>query len=120
MAATKGTVIVTGANGRLGAAVVERILQSPGLAADHVGVYTVRNEETATNLKAALASVPAIHQHETVELHLDSIKDVKSFCTAINSRVAGGQLPPIRTLILNAGYLDSLGLVSCNVSDDFG
>lgn len=111
--ASKGTIIVTGANGGLGSAIVADILGKPDLAANYTGLYTVRKAATATKLNAVLARAPASHKHETLDVDLGSIASVRKTAADINARVARGELPKIRALILNAGYQDHAGLVGC-------
>lgn len=104
--ATKGTIIVTGANGALGSAIVGHIVQRPDLASNYTGIYTVRKTASATQLAKALQSAPASHKNQTLEMDLGSIASVRKTAAHINRQVAGGQLPPIRALIFNAGYQD--------------
>ncbi|PTB67052.1 NAD(P)-binding protein [Trichoderma citrinoviride] len=107
--ASAGTIIVTGSNGGLGSAIVENILSKPDLASNYTGVYAVRKAATATKLQAALSKAPPDHKHETIELDLGSLADVRKVAADINARVAKGDLPRIRALILNAGYQDHGG-----------
>ena len=102
MAPPKGTVVVTGANGGLGSAIATRIAKSTELAAHH-GIYTVRNASSAPALQAGLKH-NATHPHDIVSLDLSSLTQVRETAAAINARVAAGEVPPIRALILNAGY----------------
>jgi NAD(P)-dependent dehydrogenase (short-subunit alcohol dehydrogenase family) len=97
----KGTVIVTGANGGLGSAIVAKLASTPTLAAYH-GVYTVRSL-AAPALRATLTSAPP-HDCDILPLDLTRLADVRAFAAALNARVAAGELPRIRALILNAGY----------------
>lgn len=104
---SKGSILVTGANGGLGSAIISNIISSPELAAHH-GIYTARNAATASALDAALRgsrSGPAVnpHSHEKVSLDLSRLSSVREVAADISSRVAAGQIPPIRALILNAG-----------------
>jgi NAD(P)-dependent dehydrogenase (short-subunit alcohol dehydrogenase family) len=112
---SKGTILVTGTNGGLGTAIVGRILKTPSLADNYTGVYTVRKTATAKNLQNALQAAPGSHRHETVELDLSSLAHVRSAAADINSRVEKGEIPPIRALVLNAGYQDHTDLV-CRVA----
>ncbi|KAF5026990.1 hypothetical protein F66182_863 [Fusarium sp. NRRL 66182] len=104
----RGSILVTGANGGLGSAIVERILQDPELAA-YTGVFMVRNSATATNLKNKLSAAPEA-SHRIIETQLDSITDVKKAAAEINSGIAAGTLPPLRAMILVAAYQDSTQL----------
>ncbi|EGR51220.1 uncharacterized protein TRIREDRAFT_45571 [Trichoderma reesei QM6a] len=109
--ASKGTIIVTGANGGLGSAIVQTILSKPDLASNYTGLYAVRKAATATKLQETLSKAPSSHKHETVDLDLGSLANVRKVAADINARVAKGDLPRIRALILNAGYQDHSRLV---------
>ena len=112
MAASKGTIVVTGANGALGNAIVGRVLKRPDLVSEYTGVYTVRKAATATQLQKTLRSAPSAHQHQTLDLDLGSLARVREAAENINRQVSTGKIPQIRALILNAGYQDHLELVS--------
>lgn len=112
MSAT-GTILLTGANGGLGSAIVTEIVKSPDLAAYH-GVYTVRNAASAPQLKQALAGAKS-HKHDIVDLDLSTLASVRNAAGDVNRRVAAGEWPPIRALILNAAYQDHTQLVSISV-----
>ncbi|RYP42553.1 hypothetical protein DL768_010325 [Monosporascus sp. mg162] len=101
MAAAKGTIIVTGANGGLGSAIVKQIISSPELSAYH-GLYTVRNAVSAPGLRSVL-EVSQSHSFDVVSLDLANLDSVRQAASSINDRVAAGEIPPIRALILNAG-----------------
>lgn len=105
----KGTILVTGANGSLGSALVSRIVSKPETAAYH-GIYTARNADAAPQLRSALqaGSLTGSHSHDVVSLELTNLSHVRSTAAAINKRVAAGEIPPIRALVLNAGYLEFL------------
>ncbi|KAH7022868.1 hypothetical protein EDB80DRAFT_769768 [Ilyonectria destructans] len=105
MASSQGTILLTGANGGLGSAIVAGILKKPELSA-YTGVYTVRKAATATQLKTVLNSGSKSHKHDIVDLDLSSLASVRKMATEINRRVAAGELPPIKALILNAAYQD--------------
>ncbi|KAH9993901.1 NAD(P)-binding protein [Xylariaceae sp. FL0662B] len=110
MSDQKGTILITGANGGLGTAIASRIVSRPELRAYH-GIFTVRDVESATALRAALksatsASTPS-HSHEKMSLDLSRLSSVREAAAAINARVEAGTIPPIRALILNAGYEES-------------
>uniref|UniRef100_A0A8H7MYZ2 Ketoreductase (KR) domain-containing protein n=1 Tax=Bionectria ochroleuca TaxID=29856 RepID=A0A8H7MYZ2_BIOOC len=53
MASSKGTILVTGANGGLGCSIVSRIISTPELALYH-GIYVVRNATQASALDSVL------------------------------------------------------------------
>ncbi|KAM0253042.1 hypothetical protein ACHAQJ_007473 [Trichoderma viride] len=108
---SKGTIIVTGANGGLGSAIVRNIVSTPDLALNYTGIYAVRKVATAKTLQSVLARAPSNHKHETVDVDLGSLANVRKTAADINTRVASGDLPRIRALILNAGYQDHSGFV---------
>jgi NAD(P)-dependent dehydrogenase (short-subunit alcohol dehydrogenase family) len=114
MTSTNGTILLTGANGGLGSAIVTEIVKKPELAA-YTGVYTVRKAASATQLKQALNAGSRSHKHEIVDLDLSSLASVRKTATEINRRVAAGELPPIKALILNAAYQDHEELVSISL-----
>lgn len=101
----KGSILVTGANGGLGSAIAEQVLSRPSLAQDYHGLYTVRKVETADALKKVLSGAAKVkHQYDIVPLDLASLESVRKVAADINARVASGQIPPIRALILSAAY----------------
>ncbi|KAF2815332.1 NAD(P)-binding protein [Mytilinidion resinicola] len=101
MANTKGTVLITGANGGLGSAFASQFLASPE-ASLYTGLFGVRNPATATTLQSILSKSPNGKQHEAVALDISTLASVRAGAKAINDRVSAGALPPIRALILNA------------------
>ncbi|KAK8009324.1 hypothetical protein PG991_011875 [Apiospora marii] len=104
MGFVKGSILVTGTNGGLGSAIVKQIANDQELSRYH-GLYTVRDSQTATVVSSILASTPS-HPHELCSLDLTNLDSVRHLAREINARVAAGTLPPIRALILNAGYQD--------------
>ncbi|KAK4113267.1 putative short-chain dehydrogenase [Canariomyces notabilis] len=104
----KGTILLTGANGGYGRAIVSHILSTPSLAAQHHGIYTVRNAATASALHRTLQSSPnsPSHTHDIMSMDLSRLSSVREAAASINARVAAGEIPPIRALILNAGFID--------------
>ncbi|KAK3937346.1 hypothetical protein QBC46DRAFT_12167 [Diplogelasinospora grovesii] len=105
MTAAKGTILVTGANGGLGSAIAEQIASKPELSAYH-GLYTVRDATAAPALTSALARGASSHPHDVLSLDLTKLDNVRQVAEGINTRVSAGQIPSIRSLILNAGFLD--------------
>lgn len=104
----KGTILVTGANGSLGSTMASQIASTPELAAYH-GLYAVRDAKAAPALRSALAQYQDTtnpHRHDIISLNLTDLDSVRAVAAAINSRVAAGEIPPIRALVLNAGYLE--------------
>ncbi|OBR10845.1 putative Short-chain dehydrogenase [Colletotrichum higginsianum IMI 349063] len=108
MASRRGTILLTGANGSLGNAIVSKILSSPDLATSYHGLYTVRRVDRATALDSLLlrnaSTQQQQHAHETVALDLSRLESVREVARSINERVAAGLLPPLRAIILNAAY----------------
>jgi NAD(P)-dependent dehydrogenase (short-subunit alcohol dehydrogenase family) len=94
---------VTGANGGLGSAIVNKIVTSTELAGYH-GLYTARS--STSGLSTALAAAKGEHAHDVLTLDLASLSSVRRTAEDINARVAAGQIPPIRALVLNAGFQD--------------
>lgn len=105
MAGKNASILVTGANGGLGSAIVAAIASREDLAASYHGIYTVRQVDRASTLDSVLKDAPKHgHSHETVALDLARLDSVRQVAHSINARVAKGELPPIRALILNAAY----------------
>lgn len=100
----KGTVLITGANGGLGAAMVEQIESEPSLAA-YRGLYTVRESNSASTLKQILSKTPS-RPHDIIDLDLSDPNSVRRTAEIINAGVAAGTYLPIELLILNAGFQD--------------
>jgi NAD(P)-dependent dehydrogenase (short-subunit alcohol dehydrogenase family) len=103
----KGTILLTGANGGYGRAIVSHILSTPSLAAQHHGIYTVRNAATASALHHVLQSSTNTHTHthDIISMDLSRLSSVREAAAAINARLAAGEIPQIRALILNAGFI---------------
>lgn len=106
MTAPTGTILITGANGGYGRAIVSKIVSTPEVAAEHHGIYTVRNAATASALRRVLQAAPDKHTHDITSMDLSQLASVREAAAAINARVAAGQIPRIRALILNAGFVD--------------
>ncbi|KAI0535894.1 hypothetical protein GGR58DRAFT_503871 [Xylaria digitata] len=106
MASLKGTIIVTGSNGGLGCALVSKIISMTELS-DYYSIYTVRSAlSSATNLQSVLSSAPKTCRYDVQSLDLSRLANVREFADNINARVAAGEIPPIRALILNAAMND--------------
>ncbi|KAI2617081.1 putative short-chain dehydrogenase [Hypoxylon sp. NC1633] len=111
MSKSRGSILLTGAGGDLGSAIVSKIISAPEFRRHH-GIYAARNVDTpAPNLDAALkvglpqSSSPGLsHSYEKISLDLSRLANVRTVAASINNRIAIGELPPIRVLILNAGY----------------
>lgn len=104
---TKGTILLTGANGSLGSTIASQIVSQPELAAYH-GLYAVRDANTAHSLATALhaGKYTGSHTYDTLSLDLTDLASVRAFAASINTRVAAGEIPALRAIILNAGYLE--------------
>ncbi|KAI1087867.1 hypothetical protein F5B19DRAFT_486362 [Rostrohypoxylon terebratum] len=105
MATSKGTILITGANGGLGSALVSKIISTPEFAG-YYGVYTVRNPSSVPALRYTLSRAPASHHYTVESLDLSRLASVRALAHSINARVAAGEIPPIRASILNAGGND--------------
>ncbi|KAI1279655.1 hypothetical protein F5Y07DRAFT_357385 [Xylaria sp. FL0933] len=106
MASSKGTIVLTGSAGGLGCAIVSKIISTPELLEYH-GIYTVRNTlSPAANLQSILFRAPKTHIHDVESLDLSRLANVREFASNLNARVARGEIPPIRALILNAAVND--------------
>ncbi|KAI0007877.1 NAD(P)-binding protein [Xylariaceae sp. FL0662B] len=102
----KGTIIVTGANGHLGSAIVRHIVSSPEPQAYH-SIFIVRDRSAAnTKLTSALKVAGEKVSYEVVSLDLASLANVRQVATAINGRVSAGNIPQIRGLVLNAAFIE--------------
>ncbi|KAI1078089.1 NAD(P)-binding protein [Whalleya microplaca] len=108
-ATSKGTIVLTGANGDLGRAIITNIASSYNIASNHRGIYAVRNLPSAGALLQALRHSPSSgsHVHEVVSLNLERLDDVREFAKNINERVSKGEIPAISVLVLSAGYLEA-------------
>lgn len=106
MAATKGTVLVTGANGGLGTAIVQRIATMQPDLAFHHALYTVRSTVAASSLQSALAATK-VHPHDVLQIDLSNLAIVRKTAASINEKVSAGEIPQIWALVLNAGYRET-------------
>ncbi|TVY16617.1 Short-chain dehydrogenase TIC 32-like protein [Lachnellula arida] len=104
MAAAKGTVIITGANGGLGSAIAKQLVSQPEFVNYH-GIYLVRDANSATELNSALATNSS-HPHDILSMDLTDLDSVRKTAKDVNLRVSAGDIPQIKTLILNAGFQD--------------
>ncbi|KAF4911612.1 Short-chain dehydrogenase TIC 32 [Colletotrichum viniferum] len=101
MATKKGTIVITGASGGLGVALASHVSTVyPG----YHGIYTVRNASTPNvSLEAAIDPNTS---HEVLSLDLGNNASIRAAAASINQRVSSGAIPPIRVLVLNAGFLE--------------
>jgi len=104
MAAAKGTVIITGANGGLGSAIAKQLVSQAEFVNYH-GIYLVRDANSAPELNAALATSSS-HPHDVLSMDLTDLDSVRKMAERVNLRVSAGNIPQIKTLILNAAFQD--------------
>lgn len=99
--------IVTGANGGLGSAIVKHIVTSPELSSYH-SLYTVRStsHHSSSKLSHTLESDTSKHNYDILTLDIASLTSVRNVAASVNARVAAGEIPPIRALVLSAGFQD--------------
>lgn len=119
MGETRGTILITGANGALGSAMVREIVASPSYSSCY-GIYTVRDISSASSLEASLASDDedaGQHHSEVISLDLSRLSSVREVAADIKARVRSRSIPPIRALILNAGYQENF--TQTNTEDGF-
>ncbi|KAI1359706.1 putative short-chain dehydrogenase [Xylaria arbuscula] len=87
------TILITGANGGLGSAIVEQITSNPGYAINH-GLYTVRDPTNSPAIASALCH-DSTHACDTLKLDLNKLDNVREVAHEINTRVAKGEIPLI-------------------------
>jgi len=110
MSSTKGTVILTGANGTLGLPTSEELLRN--YPEYHV-IFTVRNDSEEDPNTAKLYRLVKNYGSKNAEikaLDLGSLAAVREFTTSTSSRVHSGQIPPISAILCNAFAWDLRGL----------
>lgn len=101
----KGTIVLTGANGGIGSAIIDNIIASNELSSWYHGIYTVRDASTTSlRVPSHHGNETTMHSHEILSLELSNLENVRKVAADINARVKSGEIPPIRALILNAGY----------------
>ncbi|OOG00732.1 hypothetical protein ASPCADRAFT_125746 [Aspergillus carbonarius ITEM 5010] len=91
----QGSILVTGANGGLGKALTSHISTH---YPDYHGIYTVRDASSSSSSSST--------SHETIPLDLTNLTTIRTTATTITTRITTGQIPPLRILILNAGFLE--------------
>ncbi|KAG8162665.1 hypothetical protein KVR01_007143 [Diaporthe batatas] len=107
MATSNATIFLTGANGGLGTAIVDDIISKAEFSGCH-GIYTVRDAKTSTSLHSALQASQS-HSHEILSLDLSNLSNVRQVAATVNAKVANGEIPRIKALILNAAYREHQG-----------
>ena len=107
----KGTFIITGANGGLGAHLVSQFLNST-YATDFKGLFAVRDPASADTIKKILAGSSNANDHEIIAVDLSTLSSVRTAAKNINQRVASGSIPYVRALVLNAALQHTRGMKS--------
>lgn len=102
-----GTVIITGANGGLGSAFVDKFLQS---SMPYYGVFTVRGRSASSSGTLENIVAEAGVPHYIAQVELDNLASVRAFAKYINAQVAAGKFPRIRALVLNAARQSFKGI----------
>lgn len=103
--AVRSSILVTGADGGLGTAIMRRVLHQPDLAKNHYGLYTTRTAESAASVQRVLRKIESTqHAHQIITLDQASFASVRKTAEDINKRVAAGSLPPIQALVLNSEW----------------
>jgi NAD(P)-dependent dehydrogenase (short-subunit alcohol dehydrogenase family) len=107
MSTELGTIIVTGANGGLGSAFVQKlIISSPQ---SHF-IFTVRSlsPQSSDALKKILANSKV--SYSIAVLDLSSLESVRDFSKDINLLISTNSIPKIRALVLNAAVQSFSGI----------
>ncbi|KAK7189883.1 hypothetical protein DPSP01_008408 [Paraphaeosphaeria sporulosa] len=97
-----GSVLITGANGSLGLALVSYILST---YPDHTLLLTVRNPSSSDPNTAKLHEIIAKHPKADVRIELidlASLKDVASYADEVAACIRQGQYPKLSAIICNA------------------
>ncbi|KAI0903203.1 putative short-chain dehydrogenase [Ustulina deusta] len=105
MGSPKGTILLTGANGGLGSAIAKQLASHQQFAEYHC-LYAVRNATSAPDLHKAIGPEGQSHPREVISLNLTNLDNVRDVAETINTRVSDGKIPPIKAIILNAGFQD--------------
>lgn len=107
MASLKRTLVLTGANGGIATGFLAQFFKSP-YTSTIKGLYTVRNDSKAETLRTNIShQAPPGHDYEITTLDFSSLQHVRTVANNIKDRVAKGDLPPIRALVLNAGIQET-------------
>src|SRR5271167_2253750 len=87
---SEGTILITGANGGLGTAYVEKLIHLSYLSYGLFTVPTVPDSSSAALQRILLTSrLP----HSILPLELGSLASVRAFASDVNSNIASGQFP---------------------------
>ena len=115
----EGTIIVTGAAGGIGHGWLLEHLKSPQ-ARSFYAIYII-HPTTPGNLQASLdKNAPKEHKYEIIPCDLSHQANIRSLAEALNARVAKGELPRIRLLLLMAGamYLSPIAKDGISYTND--
>ena len=104
MDSSRRTIVLTGATGGLGSAIVKHIVQSTDLSLNHYALFLVRDADNARSLDRILANAPDWFKFEVLSVDLAKLSSVRKVAEYIKTRVAEGSLPPIRALLISAGF----------------
>lgn len=99
---SKGTIILTGANGSLGFWVAYNLLRS---YPSYFAILTVRNDspkDDNTSKLREMASTVKSAQFSIEAVDLASLSNVRLFANSVTKRISSGKLPPISAVICNA------------------
>ena len=102
-----GTILITGANGSLALAAVERLLNE---SADSTLLLTVRNPDDSNTetLRHTLSRFPE-ERASLRQLDLADLTSVHDFADAIAAEVSAGKLPALVSIVCNAYYWNLTG-----------
>ncbi|KAH7030616.1 uncharacterized protein B0I36DRAFT_112392 [Microdochium trichocladiopsis] len=100
-----GTILVTGANGGLGSSVASQVVAGKVFDGTYHGLFLVRDAAKAAALNAILASATRRGGNNTVvSVDLSSLASVRAGAAQIKQLVDAGKIPPLRAMVLAAGY----------------
>jgi short-subunit dehydrogenase len=80
---SKGSILLTGANGGIGGAITEEIIKSSH-GTTHQTIYAVRDPNKASSLISILLNAPQDHKHQILPLDLSCLSSVRAFAANIN------------------------------------
>ncbi|KAI1735298.1 putative short-chain dehydrogenase [Xylaria scruposa] len=100
------SIILTGANSSAGIHAAEHLLKN---YPQHNAIFTVRNasheDPNTQTLRQIISRYPDSHA-SVHQLDLANLSTVHEFATSISSAIAGGQYPPLQSIVCNAFYWD--------------
>ncbi len=105
--ATFRTAIVTGGNSGLGYACAETLLKDPTAAGPWNVVLACRDpgraQDAAARLRQVALAAGSSARVEAMRLDLASLASVRAFAEEVTRRLEAGELPPLHSLVCNAG-----------------